>query len=122
MSIPLPRCVPVEERPDGEECAMVFDERSASVAGRATRDPCSHPRQLPTVRLTERYPRGGAVVWEWKTDWEGEYHFAGLEPGSSFLLEFVGYPDAAIRIPALAPGERYFAPPVSLRGGCAPEP
>jgi hypothetical protein len=118
-TIPLPLCLPLEARPDvNDSCATVFDGRSASIAGSVTGDPCGAPAHLPTVRLTERYPGGGAVVWEWKTDWDGAYRFDGIEPGSDLLLEFGDPPDGAIQLRALGPGERYIAPHVTIPSSC----
>lgn len=71
-TIPLPLCQPVEPRPAaGEPCTMELDASSASIAGTVTRGTCSHPMQLPTMRLTERYAGGGAVVRLWRPDWDG---------------------------------------------------
>lgn len=117
--IPLPLCVPIETDPDGSpDCDTEFDASSASIVGKVTGDPCSDPMRLPTLRLTERYADGGAVVWEWKPDWGGTYRFEGLRPGADLRLEVVGHPAQALDIPPLGPGERYVAPDVTLFGGC----
>jgi hypothetical protein len=119
-TIPLPTCESLEPRPDGSPpCRRtVFDASSASITGKVARDPCGDPRDLPAVRLTERFADGGAVVWHWKTDWRGAYHFQGLRPGSNLRLEF-GNPSAgAMGIPPLGPGERYVAPDFTVSSGC----
>jgi hypothetical protein len=116
--IPLAICEPMESRPDGREtCMTIFDSASTSIVGRVSRDPCGERSQLVSVRLTERYPGGGVVVWWWKTDWSGAYRFEGLEPGSELTLEFGGYP-TPIPIPPLAPGERYQAPFIAMPSSC----
>jgi hypothetical protein len=118
-AVPLPICYPLEARPDGTpHCTPLFGAGSTSIAGRVERAPCSNPMQLTTVRLTERYADGGAVVWEWQTDWDGAYHFEGLEPGSDLLLEFSDPSAGALHIPSLSPGERYIAPDVTVAIGC----
>jgi hypothetical protein len=120
-AIPLPLCTPMEPRPaGGEACTTVLDARSASVMGRVTLDPCGAPMPLPAVRLTERYPGGGAVVWEWRTDWDGRYHFEGLEPGAELSLEVEGHPAGAIHIPPLSPGARFTAPHLTFPNSCGP--
>jgi hypothetical protein len=116
--IPLPRCYPTESRPDGREiCMTVIDESSTSIVGQVVRDPCG-VRQLPTVRLTERYADGGSVDWTFKPGWGGEYRFEGLEPGSELTLEFGGHPAGTIEVPPLAPGERYYAPFTTMPSSC----
>lgn len=123
LKVPMVGCYPVEARPDGREgCMAVFDGASASIVGRVARDPCGDPGRLTSVHLTERHPGGGAVVWAWQTDWGGFYHFAGLEPGSELALEFGGHPAGTIHVPPLAPGERYYAPLVTMPSSCGLDP
>lgn len=115
-TIPLAFCDVIEARPgEDDDCRVAFNERSASITGEVDRESCADPRPLPEVRLTERYPEGGAVAWVWKTDWRGAYRFDGLEPGAEFRLEF-GDDVQPIDIPPLAPGERFIAPDVALPG------
>jgi hypothetical protein len=59
-----------------------------------------------------------AVVWQWRADWHGSYHFQAIVPGSELLLEFPGHPDQALSIPPLGAGERYVAPDVTLPSSC----
>ncbi|MEX1181961.1 MAG: hypothetical protein WEF86_01915 [Gemmatimonadota bacterium] len=117
-SIPIPRCEMLEPRPDGQPCTTLLDASSASIAGRVTGAPCTGSRQLPTIRLTERYADGGAVVWVWNTDWDGSWRFEGIEPDSDLLLEVVGDPAGAMSIPPLGPGEHYVALDVTLPIDC----
>jgi hypothetical protein len=120
-TLPLPLCRLLEAKPGaGEDCAAVLDARSASIVGRVTLDPCGRSAHLPTVRLTERYPGGGAIRWEWKTDWDGAYRFEGLEPGAELVLELDGYTAGGIQIPPLEPGQRYVAPHLTLPNTCGP--
>jgi hypothetical protein len=119
LAIPLPLCELLEARPDGgDACSAVFDASSATIAGNVARAPCSDPMRLAAVRLTERFADGGAVVWQWRGDWRGAYHFKGLRPGSDLLLEFSDPSARAIPIPALSPGGRYMAPEVTVAIGC----
>ena len=118
-TIPLPLCYPLEARPDGRQhCTTLFAAGSTSIAGTVERAPCSDPLKLTSVRLTERYADGGAVVWEWQTDFDGAYRFDGLEPGSDLLLEFSDPTAGAVHIPPLVPGERYIATAVTVPIGC----
>jgi hypothetical protein len=120
-TLPLPLCRLLEAKPGaGEDCAAVLDARSASIVGRVTLDPCGRSAHLPSVRLTERYPGGGAIRWEWKTDWDGAYRFEGLEPGAELVLELDGYTAGGIQIPPLEPGQRYVAPHLTLPNTCGP--
>lgn len=112
--VPLPFCEPLEPRPDGDDCTTRIDDSSASIAGEVKQ--CAGPA-LTELRLTERFPDGGVVVWIWSTDWSGAYRFDGLVPGSDLRLEIDGLPDGGMDIPPLGPGERYEAPRVTL-GGC----
>lgn len=116
---PLPRCSPIEARPDGrQECDYGIDPGSASIVGTVARQPCSVAMALATVRLTQRFAAGGAVVFEWEAGWQGEYRFDGLEPGADLFLEFRDNPEAAMALPALEPGEEYVAPEVPVFIGC----
>lgn len=110
-------CDVLEPRAGGiESCTARFNGQSASVAGKVIREPCGDPHFLTPVRLTERFADGGVVVRTWKTGWQGEYVFEGLEAGSEFLVEVGG--EAAVPVPPLAPGERYAVADISVPVGC----
>ncbi|MGK7311856.1 MAG: hypothetical protein ACN0LA_06405 [Candidatus Longimicrobiales bacterium M2_2A_002] len=115
--IPLVFCEILEPRPDGAGCTTELHRPSATVVGTVVDDPCAGPRHLPAVRLTQQFPAGGAVVWNWTADWDGSYRFIGIEPGADLLL---GFEDAGttIPIPSLEPGERYVAPEVVVPSTC----
>ena len=116
-TIPFDACNPLETRPDGEgPCATLFDARSASIEGRAIREPCGDPHAWATVRLTETFAGGGSMIRTWKTGWRGEYRFEGIEPGSQLLLRVI--PEAPVELPPLAPGERYTVEDILVPAGC----
>jgi hypothetical protein len=117
-TIPFHRCAILAVRPGNQPtCAMRYDARSASIAGRVLRTPCGGPRVLGDLRLMERFADGGAVVLSWRTGWDGEYRFEGLEPGADLVLE-VGAEAPAVHLPRLGPGQRYVVPDVSVPDGC----
>ena len=118
LDIPLALCHVIEPRPgDQNDCRLVVDATAATVEGRVSPGTC-HESSLVRVLLTERFPDGGAVVWEWKADWTGRYRFTGLVPGSELQLQFPDAPDETVSIPALEPGERYIVPDVNLPEAC----
>jgi hypothetical protein len=65
----------------------------------------------------ERFADGGAVVLSWRTGWDGEYRFEGLEPGADLVLE-VGAEAPAVHLPRLGPGQRYVVPDLTVPDGC----
>jgi hypothetical protein len=127
-AIPLARCIALEARPDGSPaCTTHLHAASASITGRLSPPTCANPMETAKVRLTQRYPGGGAVVLEYKADWEGLYGFEGLVPGADLALAFylgardpdATDPVATLAVPPLEPGQRFVAPEVSLT--CPPE-
>lgn len=115
--IPFDHCEPLEAWPDGgPSCTTPFDARSASIAGRVIGEPCGEPHAMATIRLTERFAGGGAVIRTWKTGWYGEYRFEGIEPDAELLLE-VGS-EAPVGLPPLAAGERYPVEDIFVAAGC----
>jgi hypothetical protein len=117
-TIPFQHCEVLVPRPDGAEyCVVAFDARSASISGRVIREPCGRPDALADVRLTERFAGGGAIVRTWKTGWDGEYRFEGVEPGADLVLE-VGRTVPAVHLPRLGPGERKVVTNIAVPGGC----
>jgi hypothetical protein len=121
--MPVPRCDPRQQRPDGRPvCAYTLGARPASIVGRVV-GMCTAPSFLPRVFLTQRYAGGGAAVFEWRTDWSGSFEFVGLEPGAELVLEFEGIRiTPAVRPAPLAPGERRVLPDVTLPIGCGSVP
>ncbi|MGK7311855.1 MAG: hypothetical protein ACN0LA_06400 [Candidatus Longimicrobiales bacterium M2_2A_002] len=115
--IPLVFCEILEPTPDGRGCTLELHRPSATVVGTVVDDPCAGPRHLPAVRLTQQFPVGGAVAWNWTADWDGSYRFIGIEPGADLLLEFEDA-GTTIPIPPLEPGERYVAPEVVVPSTC----
>ena len=115
--IPFDACDALAVRPGGvETCTTVINARSPSIAGRVIREACGEPHTLATVRLTERFAGGGAVVRTWTTGWGGEYRFEGLEPDSELVLEVS--PAAPVQLPPLSPGERYHVEDIFVAAGC----
>ena len=98
-------------------CEATYNSRSASVVGRVIRQPCGAAHALQPIRIVEEFANGGAIARRWTTGPSGEYRFEGLEPGSLFVLELTPG-TAAVRLPALAPGERYVAPDIVVPAGC----
>lgn len=142
-TIPFHRCQQLVARPGGQRtCEVTYDERSGTVSGRVIRQPCGAPHAVQDVRLTERYTNGGAIVRHWKTGWNGEYRFEGIEPGSELEIEvrpiepglayslapspFGAVSDrtaasaqaAPMRIPPLAEGQRLALPDIAVSTGC----
>lgn len=117
-TIPFHRCTVIEARPDGKQiCAITFDSRSASITGRVTRQPCGRPHVLADVRLTHRFVDGGAVALRWKTGWDGEYRFEGIQPGADLVLD-LGPNTPTVQLPRLAPGQRHTVQDISVQQGC----
>jgi hypothetical protein len=117
-TIPLHTCTEVVIRPDGQRtCTLIYDERSASIAGRVVRQPCGTPLQNTDIRLTERFAGGGEARLRWKTGWDGGYRFEGLEAGASLALD-LGPGTPSIEIPPLSPGQRYTVPDLAAPGDC----
>jgi hypothetical protein len=119
LTVPLPLCQVLEPVPGGgPPCDQVFHRNSATVVGRVARDPCSAPRPLTRVRLTERFASGGAIVRSWLAGWDGEYRFEGIEPGSELVLDFEGHPEGTLQIQPLGPAGRFYAPEVHMPSTC----
>jgi hypothetical protein len=119
-TIPFTHCVTLVPSPGRQEsCQMQFDGQSTSVAGRVISQPCTDPYALEPVYLTETFADGGKIRLKWKTGWQGEYRFDGLEPGADLVLEF-DPGDPVVQLPPLTPGQRYRVGDLFLQHGCAP--
>ena len=117
-TIPFHRCAVLASRVGSlHSCAMTYDGRSASVSGRVIRQPCGRPHVLANVDLVETFADGGAALVSWKTGWNGEYRFEGIEPGADLLLR-LGPTFPAVSLPRLAPAQRYIAPDIFVTEGC----
>jgi hypothetical protein len=117
-TIPYHRCTVLAQRPGlRHTCDIPFTARSASVAGRVVRQPCGGPQVLTDVNLVESFEGGGSLNLRWKTGWDGEYRFEGIEPGADLAVH-LGPGTPAVRLPRLSPGQRYTAPDISVTGGC----
>jgi hypothetical protein len=119
-TLPLHRCWAIQAKPNSERsCTTVFSARSASISGRVVRQARTVPKAVAILRLTERFPGGGAVTREGKSGWDDRYRFEGIEPGAELLLEFDSLsPAPAVRLPRLSPGQRYVLPDISVPVGC----
>jgi hypothetical protein len=117
-TFPFHTCHVLAERADRKHaCALNFNAESGFIGGRVIQEPCGAPHVLEEIRLTEKFAGGGAVVRTWKTGWNGEYRFEGIEPGADLVLEL--NPAApAVHLPRLGPGERYIVPEIPVPGGC----
>jgi hypothetical protein len=117
-TIPYHHCTVLAARPDVRRtCAITYNARSASIAGKVLREPCGEPNQLADIHLTETFAGGGAVRLRWKTGWDGAYRFEGLEPGADLVLG-LGSRMPALRLPRLSPGQRYVVPDLTVPDGC----
>lgn len=118
-TIPFPRCDVLAPRADGRfsACMVTHDRRAAAVYGRVIRQPCNRPHQLSEVGLRATWTDGGSAVLRWRTGWEGEYRFEGLEPGSTLALQATPT-GPFVPLPRLAPGQRYQAPDLFVTTGC----
>ncbi len=118
MTVPYTRCEVIASRPDRQlACAITYDARSASIAGTLVRAPCGGPHRLAPIRLRETFAGGGAAVLAWRTGWQGEYRFEGIEPGAELVLQpGPGAPD--VPLPRLAPGQRYDVGEIRVAAGC----
>jgi hypothetical protein len=117
-TIPFHRCGVLADRPGGQSaCEIHYDARAASIAGRVVRQPCGDPHALAPVRLVERFADGGAVVLTWKTGWDGEYRFEGIEPGADLVVQ-LDDGATAVTMPRLGPGQRYVVPDISVPDHC----
>jgi hypothetical protein len=121
-SLPIQTCWAIEARPSGQRnCTTVLSGTSASIRGRTVPEPCSVPGEIPLLRLTQRFAGGGAVLLQWKSGYDGTYHFEGIEPGADLVLELnvtSRNPPPAMHLPRLSPGERFVVPDVSVAIGC----
>ena len=117
-TIPFDACeaLPSASTPD-QPCATRFHAGSASIAGRVIREPCGEPHALATIQLTEKLPGGGAIRRTWKTGWNGQYRFEGIQPGAELFLE-LGSEAPGVPLPRLSTGDRYAVDDLSVPAGC----
>lgn len=117
-TVPFHRCQELAPRGDRDHaCAIPFNGRSASIAGRVIREPCGDLHVLADIRLKETFAGGGAIVRTWKTGWDGRYRFEGIEPGADLVLD-LGPGTFEVHLPRLAPGERHIGSDIVVAAGC----
>ena len=117
-SIPSHRCEVLAPSPDHERpCDIVYNRESASVEGMLVKEDCRGPADLTGIRLVEEFPTGSRVAIRWITGRSGEFRFFGIEPGAGLLLD-VGRGEPPLRLPVLAPGERYVLGEVAVPIPC----
>ena len=118
-TIPFNSCEVVTPRPDSRfsPCRFTHDRQATSVSGRVIRSQCGRPHRLGEVRLRATFPDGGVAVLRWRSGWEGEYRFEGVEPGSELALQaFPGAP--LVPLPRLGPGQHHVAPDLFVPDDC----
>lgn len=116
--VPFHRCAFGPAPPDVvQSCTTTFNASSASIVGRVVREPegCAHA--LMDLHLTERLANGDSMTRRWRTGFDGEYRFDGVQPGAELTLDvFAGTPP--VRLPALEPGQRYVVDDIAVAWPC----
>jgi hypothetical protein len=117
-TIPFHTCETLTARADAERtCAASYAPASTSISGRVIARPCGAPYAYREIRLQEKFADGGSDVRGWTTGFLGEYRFEGLEPSADLMVD-LGAGTPAVRLPRLAPGQRYVVDDLFASGGC----
>ena len=118
-TIPFPRCAVLVPRADirFSSCLVTHNREATAISGRVINQACNRPHRLSEVGLRATWTDGGSAILYWRTGWEGEYRFEGIEPGAELALQ--ASPGAPfVPLPRLAPGQRYSAPDLFVNVKC----
>src|SRR5690606_5979105 len=85
-------------------CTTWYDAESATLSGRAIIERCGLPLTFMDVALVEQITPDVATRRWWRTGWDSEFRFEGVEPGVALNLQ-VTLAVPPIELPPLQPGE-----------------